>query len=63
LSIAELVRDINVAGGRARHVPKADGIVQTIAAEASDGDVVIVMSNGGFEGIHGKLLTALSARA
>ena len=34
-------------------------IVQTIASEARDGDLVLVMSNGGFDGIHGKLLSAL----
>ncbi|MBU3694951.1 MAG: UDP-N-acetylmuramate:L-alanyl-gamma-D-glutamyl-meso-diaminopimelate ligase [Rhodocyclaceae bacterium] len=35
-------------------------LVAAIAAEARDGDTVLVMSNGGFEGIHGKLLDALA---
>ena len=30
--------------------------MQTVANEARDGDLVVVMSNGGFDGIHGKLL-------
>ena len=30
-----------------------------IAGEAKAGDIVVVMSNGGFGGIHGKLLEAL----
>jgi UDP-N-acetylmuramate: L-alanyl-gamma-D-glutamyl-meso-diaminopimelate ligase len=38
-----------------------DGLVQAIAAEARRGDRVVVMSNGGFGGIHDKLLTALAA--
>jgi UDP-N-acetylmuramate-alanine ligase len=38
-----------------------DELVAAIAAEARDGDHVLVMSNGGFGGIHGKLLAALAA--
>ena len=37
-------------------------IVATVAREARDGDLVIVMSNGGFDNIHQKLLDALNAR-
>lgn len=36
-----------------------DTLVQQIVAEARPGDHVLVMSNGGFGGIHGKLLKAL----
>jgi len=36
-------------------------LVQAITVEARDGDTVLVMSNGGFDGIHGQLLAALSA--
>ena len=36
--------------------------VAQIAADARDGDHILVMSNGGFGGIHQKLLDALSAR-
>ena len=38
-------------------------LVQSIVDEAGDGDAVLVMSNGGFDGIHGKLLAALDARS
>ena len=39
-----------------------DGSVATIdaPAEAREGDIVVVMSNGGFDGIHSKLLAALA---
>jgi UDP-N-acetylmuramate: L-alanyl-gamma-D-glutamyl-meso-diaminopimelate ligase len=37
-----------------------DGLVAAIAAAAHPGDHVLVMSNGGFGGIHGKLLSALT---
>jgi UDP-N-acetylmuramate: L-alanyl-gamma-D-glutamyl-meso-diaminopimelate ligase len=60
LSVDELVGDVNDAGRRARHIGTVDEIVATVAAEARPGDVVVVMSNGGFGGIHEKLLTALS---
>jgi len=38
-----------------------DALVAAIAAEAKRGDQVLVMSNGGFGGIHQKLLDRLSA--
>ncbi len=46
-------------GARARCEASLDALVAAIAAEARDGDQVLVMSNGGFGGIHEKLLKAL----
>jgi UDP-N-acetylmuramate: L-alanyl-gamma-D-glutamyl-meso-diaminopimelate ligase len=40
-----------------------DALVRAIVADAQAGDQIVVMSNGGFGGIHGKLLAALSAGA
>ncbi|NML25906.1 UDP-N-acetylmuramate:L-alanyl-gamma-D-glutamyl-meso-diaminopimelate ligase [Zoogloea dura] len=37
-----------------------EALVREIVAEARDGDRILVMSNGGFGGIHGKLLDALA---
>ncbi|RJS92261.1 UDP-N-acetylmuramate:L-alanyl-gamma-D-glutamyl-meso-diaminopimelate ligase [Salinisphaera sp. Q1T1-3] len=37
-----------------------DSLVEAVAAEARPGDTVVVMSNGGFEGIHDKLLARLA---
>jgi UDP-N-acetylmuramate: L-alanyl-gamma-D-glutamyl-meso-diaminopimelate ligase len=62
LSIDQLVRDIQRAGKHVRYVPKVDEIVSLVTSEARTGDLVVVMSNGGFEGIHDKLLTALRPR-
>jgi len=59
LSADALVADLQSKGLRARHLPGVDGIVAVIAAEARPGDLVVVMSNGGFGGIHEKLLAAL----
>jgi UDP-N-acetylmuramate: L-alanyl-gamma-D-glutamyl-meso-diaminopimelate ligase len=59
LSVDELVADLESAGRRARHVNGVDAIVDTIVAERKDGDVVVIMSNGGFDGIHRKLVARL----
>ena len=59
LSAEQLVDDLSRQGRHARHIPEIDDIVATIVREHRDGDVVVLMSNGGFGGIHGKLLNAL----
>jgi UDP-N-acetylmuramate: L-alanyl-gamma-D-glutamyl-meso-diaminopimelate ligase len=60
LSTDVLVADLAAAGRHARCIPTVDAIVETVAAEARPGDLVVVMSNGGFGGIHQKLLQVLS---
>jgi UDP-N-acetylmuramate: L-alanyl-gamma-D-glutamyl-meso-diaminopimelate ligase len=59
LSVEELVDEICKAGRRARHVGGADHIIETIIAERRLGDVVVIMSNGGFDNIHRRLLARL----
>ena len=49
-------------GARARCEEDLGALVEAIVAEARAGDHVLVMSNGGFGGIHEKLLARLSAR-
>jgi UDP-N-acetylmuramate: L-alanyl-gamma-D-glutamyl-meso-diaminopimelate ligase len=49
-------------GSRARCLDDLESLVGAIAADARAGDHVLVMSNGGFGGIHGKLLERLQAR-
>jgi UDP-N-acetylmuramate: L-alanyl-gamma-D-glutamyl-meso-diaminopimelate ligase len=61
LSAEDLVSDLQRRGQHARHIAEVDGIVRTIVDEHRPGDVVVLMSNGGFGGIHQKLLRALSA--
>ena len=63
LSPEALITDLQSNGVEARYIPQVDDIVTTVAREARDGDLVIVMSNGGFDDIHRKLLAALEARA
>ena len=61
LSAEQLVDDLRRKGQRARYIPQVDDIIQTIVREHQDGDVVVLMSNGGFGGIHRKLVEALGA--
>ena len=61
LSPEQLVSDLRVRGQRARYIPEVDDIVGTVVAEHRRGDLVVLMSNGGFGGIHQKLLKALAA--
>jgi len=53
------VADVREAGTPARHVPVVDDIVDLLVGERRDGDQVVLMSNGAFGGIHGKLMAAL----
>ena len=62
LSTEGVITDLANAGVDARYIPHTDEIVRTVSREAKDGDLVIVMSNGGFDNIHQKLLDALAAR-
>lgn len=48
-------------GAKAVVSEEIDDLVRKIVAYARPGDQVLVMSNGGFAGIHGKLLAALAA--
>ncbi|MCU0949933.1 MAG: UDP-N-acetylmuramate:L-alanyl-gamma-D-glutamyl-meso-diaminopimelate ligase [Burkholderiaceae bacterium] len=50
-------------GDRAQSFDDIDALVAAVLREARSGDHVLVMSNGGFGGVHGKLLAALSLRA
>jgi UDP-N-acetylmuramate: L-alanyl-gamma-D-glutamyl-meso-diaminopimelate ligase len=63
LSEADLVRAIAARGQDARLVPTVDEIVAMLAGELRAGDRVVILSNGGFGGIHGRLLSALGAPA
>jgi len=62
LDLGKLVRDLSTNGKTAKELKDADTIVRDLAPRARDRDVVLIMSNGGFGGIHQKLLDALGAR-
>ena len=62
LSPERLVNGIQARGKTAATFDTTAEIVDFVARQAVAGDHVVVMSNGGFDGIHGKLLAALSNR-
>jgi len=59
LSLPRLVRDLVSQGKPARETASLEEIIDTIVRERREGDLVVMMSNGGFGGIHRKLLQAL----
>jgi UDP-N-acetylmuramate: L-alanyl-gamma-D-glutamyl-meso-diaminopimelate ligase len=59
LDTNELTEEIGADGTPALCLDGADEIVRRLAPELRAGDTVAVMSNGGFGGIHDKLLAAL----
>jgi UDP-N-acetylmuramate: L-alanyl-gamma-D-glutamyl-meso-diaminopimelate ligase len=62
LDPARLMQDLKAAGKDAAYLPDVDAIVAHVAKSAQGGEVVVVFSNGGFGGIHGKLLERLGRR-
>jgi len=55
LDLMAVGTELQQRGKRARIISGADGIVQVVAPELRSGDVVAILSNGGFEGIYKKL--------
>ena len=61
LDVDELVKDIKRQNKTALAFADADAIVEHLAPELKEGDVVAIMSNGGFGGIHDKILNVLKS--
>jgi len=59
LDVDELVKDVQLQGKPAHSFPDADSIVDHLAPELRENDGVAIMSNGGFGGIHDKVLDQL----
>ena len=62
LDTAALIDAISQQGKPALALPDADQIVAHIVPELRTGDVVAIMSNGGFGGIHEKILSSLRSK-
>ena len=63
LELPALAAEIQQNGRSARLLADADAIVETVAPEMRSGDVVAILSNGGFGGIYEKLPARLRALA
>ena len=60
--LREVIENANLVNpnmGNQQVLSSVDAIIEHITANAQSGDAIVIMSNGGFEGIHQRLLTAL----
>jgi UDP-N-acetylmuramate: L-alanyl-gamma-D-glutamyl-meso-diaminopimelate ligase len=63
MSPEKLVADMNRLGLNAALFPDTESIVEFLRKEARPRDVILVMSNSGFDGIHQRLLEKLASTA
>ena len=64
--LKEVIENANSANpnmGNQQVLSSIDAIIEHIDTHAKAGDAIVIMSNGGFEGIHQRLLTALRNKA
>ena len=60
--LREVIENANMVNpnmGNQQVLSSVDTIIEHISTHAKAGDAIVIMSNGGFEGIHQRLLTAL----
>lgn len=62
LNPEKLMHDLKTSGKNAAYLPDADSIVTHVSKSIQGGDIICVFSNGGFGGIHVKLLERLGRR-
>jgi UDP-N-acetylmuramate: L-alanyl-gamma-D-glutamyl-meso-diaminopimelate ligase len=55
----QLVSDINEKGGKAYHFETPDRVLDYLVPELRENDLVLIMSNGGFDNIHARLIEML----
>jgi UDP-N-acetylmuramate: L-alanyl-gamma-D-glutamyl-meso-diaminopimelate ligase len=58
-SSEQLVKDLKIRGKDAHYFPDTDAILDYLKITAVPGDLILVMSNGGFDNIHQRLLEIL----
>jgi len=58
-SSEKLVLDLKARGKDARYFEDTEGIIDFLVKAAAPGDLVLIMSNGGFDNIHERLLARL----
>ena len=58
-SAEQLVEDLRNRGKDAHYFPDTDTILDFLLITARPGDIVLIMSNGGFDNIHERLLESL----
>jgi len=58
----QLVQEIRMRGNEAFNWPNADAIANRVIANAQPEDVIAILSNGGFGGLHQKVIDGLKRR-
>jgi UDP-N-acetylmuramate: L-alanyl-gamma-D-glutamyl-meso-diaminopimelate ligase len=54
-----LVKDLEKKGLKAYYFPNTDQLLEAMVKRSRSGDVILIMSNGGFDNIHGRLMKTL----
>jgi UDP-N-acetylmuramate: L-alanyl-gamma-D-glutamyl-meso-diaminopimelate ligase len=62
MSVPSILESLKHDGIRGEQIDDVDAIAEKIAAEGDEGDVVLVMSSGAFDGVHERILERLRAR-
>ena len=62
LDPSNVISKLRAGGTSARLLASVDEIIETVSPELHEGDVVAILSNGGFSGIYEKLPAKLKAR-
>ncbi|HZF00801.1 MAG TPA: UDP-N-acetylmuramate:L-alanyl-gamma-D-glutamyl-meso-diaminopimelate ligase [Methylomirabilota bacterium] len=62
LNPEKLMQDLSAAKKNAAYLPDVNSIIAHVSKSVQGGDVICVFSNGGFGGIHGKLLERLAKK-
>ena len=60
LDVEAVAKAVVDGGGHCFHEAGTEAILARLKAETKSGDVIIIFSNGGFDGIHGRLVKALA---
>ncbi|HWL51776.1 MAG TPA: UDP-N-acetylmuramate:L-alanyl-gamma-D-glutamyl-meso-diaminopimelate ligase [Chthoniobacteraceae bacterium] len=63
LNPQKVIADLTAHGKVAFYEPDVERIIERLTPLAAEGDVIVVFSNGGFDGIHARLLAALEKGA
>ncbi|MBT8340171.1 MAG: UDP-N-acetylmuramate:L-alanyl-gamma-D-glutamyl-meso-diaminopimelate ligase, partial [Desulfatitalea sp.] len=58
-SSEQLAQDLRTRGKTADDYPTTDAIIDALTQQTHSGDVLLIMSNGGFDNIHARLLKEL----
>jgi UDP-N-acetylmuramate: L-alanyl-gamma-D-glutamyl-meso-diaminopimelate ligase len=62
LDVDQVVKDLQAKGVQAASFASADDIVAFLTPQSRKGDLIVMMSNGAFDGIYQKLLNALKSQ-